>query len=292
MVKFLSNKITTLVGRGVMLLTCAAIVSACGFLGKERGRDTVAECCGQILTMEEITQLTKGYSGADSARIAEEYIQDWAVELLMYETSHRISNRKIEELVADYRRSLYMHEYEQLLVAQRMPQMIEDTLISAFYEAHRQQLILREMILKGALVVMPNGAPNMVDLRKHLGKLDDPESLEWIEKYVYQYGVGYELFVEDWKLCEEVLDCMPLEKVELSKLVRKNKLVELQDSINTYILEVVDYYPAGGVMPLDYARKDIEMNILRARRAEFLETMRNELYDKSIKNGKLKRYEK
>jgi hypothetical protein len=185
-----------------------------------------------------------------------------------------------------------MHEYEQLLVAQRMPLMIEDTLISAFYETHRQQLILREMILKGALVVVPNGAPNMGDLRKHLGKLDDSESLEWIEKYVYQYGVGYELFVEDWKLCEEVIDCIPLEKTELGKLIRKNKQVELQDSINTYMLEVVDYYPAGGVMPLDYARKDIEMNILRARRAEFLDSMRNELYDKSIKNGKLKRYEK
>ena len=292
MVKFLSNKITTLVVRGALLLVCTAIVCACGFLGKERGRNVVAECCGQTLTVEDIAQLTKGYSGADSARIAEEYIQDWAVELLMYETSHRVSNRKIEELVADYRRSLYMHEYEQLLVAQRMPLMIEDTLISAFYETHRQQLILREMILKGALVVVPNGAPNMGDLRKHLGKLDDLESLEWIEKYVYQYGVGYELFVEDWKLCEEVLDCMPLEKTELSKLVRKNKQVELQDSINTYMLEVVDYYPAGGVMPLDYARKDIEMNILRTRRTEFLDSMRNELYDKSIKNGKLKRYEK
>ena len=292
MVKFLSNKITTLVVRGALLLVCTAIVCACGFLGKERGRNVVAECCGQTLTVEDIAQLTKGYSGADSARIAEEYIQDWAVELLMYETSHRVSNRKIEELVADYRRSLYMHEYEQLLVAQRMPLMIEDTLISAFYETHRQQLILREMILKGALVVVPNGAPNMGDLRKHLGKLNDSESLEWIEKYVYQYGVGYELFVEDWKLCEEVLDCMPLEKTELSKLVRKNKQVELQDSINTYMLEVVDYYPAGGIMPLDYARKDIEMNILRTRRTEFLNSMRNELYDKSIKNGKLKRYEK
>ena len=292
MVKFLSNKITIIVVRGALLLVCTAIVCACGFLGKERGRNVVAECCGQTLTVEDIAQLTKGYSGADSALIAEEYIQDWAVELLMYETSHRVSNRKIEELVADYRRSLYMHEYEQLLVAQRMPLMIEDTLISAFYETHRQQLILREMILKGALVVVPNGAPNMGDLRKHLGKLDDSESLEWIEKYVYQYGVGYELFVEDWKLCEEVLDCMPLEKTELSKLVRKNKQVELQDSINTYMLEVVDYYPAGGVMPLDYARKDIEMNILRTRRTEFLDSMRNELYDKSIKNGKLKRYEK
>ena len=292
MVQFLSNKIINLVCRGVMFIACTAMVCACGFRGKARGNDVVAECCGQTLTTEDIAQLTKGYSGADSVRIAEEYIQDWAVELLMYETSHRVSNHKIEELVADYRRSLYMHEYEQLLVAQRMPQMIEDTLISAFYEVHRQQLVLREMILKGALVVVPNGAPNLVELRKHLGKLDDPESLEWIEKYVYQYGVGYELFVEDWKLCEEVLDCIPLDKTELSKLVRKNKLVELQDPINTYMLEVVDYYPAGGVMPLDYARKDIEMNILRARRAEFLDSMRNELYEKSIKNGKLKRYEK
>ena len=288
----MSNKITTLVGRGVMLLTCAAIVSACGFLGKERGRDTVAECCGQTLTVEDISQLTKGYSGADSARIAEDYIQDWAVELLMYETSHRVSNRKLEEMVADYRRSLYMHEYEQLLVAQRMPQMIEDTLISAFYEAHKQQLVLREMILKGALVVIPNGAPNVAELRKYLHGLSDAESLEWIEKYVYQYGVGYELFVEDWKLSGEVLECLPLEKQELGKLLRKSKQIELQDSINTYLLEVVDYHLAGSVMPLDYARKDIEENILRARRVEFLENVREELYDKSIKNGKLKRYEK
>ena len=74
----MSNKVTTFVGHGVMLLACATMVCACGLLGNERGRDIVAECCGQTLTMEQITQMPKGYSGADSARIAEEYIQDWA----------------------------------------------------------------------------------------------------------------------------------------------------------------------------------------------------------------------
>ena len=290
--KNLSNRIAKIVCRGMMLMACVVMVCACGLLEKERGRDVVAECCGQTLTQEQLGQLTKGYTGADSARIADEYIRGWAVELLMYETSHRVSNRKLEEMVADYRRSLYMYEYEQLLVAQRMPQMIEDSLISAFYEAHKQQLVLREMILKGALVVIPNGAPNVADLRKYLHGLSDAESLEWIEKYVYQYGVGYELFVEDWKLSGEVLECLPLEKQELGKLLRKSKQIELQDSINTYLLEVVDYHLAGSVMPLDYARKDIEENILRARRVEFLENVREELYDKSIKNGKLKRYEK
>jgi hypothetical protein len=173
-----------------------------------------------------------------------------------------------------------------------MPQMIEDSLVHAFYETHKSQLSLREMILKGALVVIPNGAPNVAELKRNLQHLDDAESLEWIEKYVYQYGVGYELFVEDWKLQEEVLDYIPLEEQELEKLLRKNRQVEVQDSINTYLLEVMDYHLAGSVMPLEYARKDIEKNILGARRVDFLEDARNELYDKSLKNGKLVRYEK
>ena len=101
MVQFLSNKTLTIVSRGLVLVACVALVCACDFFGKERGHDVVAECCGQTLTKEQVAQLTKGYSGTDSARIAEEYIHDWAVELLMYETSHRVSNRKIEELAAD-----------------------------------------------------------------------------------------------------------------------------------------------------------------------------------------------
>ena len=278
--------------RIIVLSLCLLMVCSCAYVRKERARDVVAECCGKVLTIGELDQLTYGFTGEDSARMAEEYIRNWAIELLMYDNAHRATNRQIEELVADYRRSLYMHEYEQLLVAQRMPQMIEDSLVLAFYETHKSQLSLREMILKGALVVIPNGAPNVADLKRNLQHLDDAESLEWIEKYVYQYGVGYELFVEDWKMQEEVLGCIPLEKQELEKLLRKNRQVEVQDSINTYLLEVMDYHLAGSVMPLEYARKDIEKNILGARRVDFLKDARNELYDKSLKNGKLVRYEK
>ena len=280
------------ISRITVLSLCLLMVCSCAYVRKERGKNIVAECCGKILTIGEIDQLTHGFTGEDSARMAEEYIQHWAIELLMYDNAHRVTNRQIEELVADYRRSLYMHEYEQLLVAQRMPQMIEDSLVHAFYETHKSQLSLREMILKGALVVIPNGAPNVAELKRNLQHLDDAESLEWIEKYVYQYGVGYELFVEDWKLQEEVLDYIPLEEQELEKLLRKNRQVEVQDSINTYLLEVMDYHLAGSVMPLEYARKDIEKNILGARRVDFLKDARNELYDKSLKNGKLVRYEK
>lgn len=275
---------------GLMLLLAG--MSSCQFVAKKRTQDVVAECCGKSLTMSDIERITVGFSGADSARLAEEYIYNWAVELLMYESSHRVASRNIEELVEDYRRSLYINEYEQLLMAQRMPLLIEDSVVDAFYNTHKQHLVLREMILKGALLVVPNGAPDMSNLRKYLGKLDDAASLEWIEKYVYQYGVGYELFLDEWKRSEEILSCMPVELDELGKLLRKDDLVEISDSVNTYLLEVVDYCSEGGVMPLDYARKDIEKNILGDRRDAFIRAARKELYDKSIKKGKLKRYEK
>ncbi len=276
----------------LLLAVCGMCVVSCNYLDKKRSQGVIAECCGKTLTIGDIEQLTQGFTGADSARIAEEYIRNWAVELLMYSSSHRVTSHQIEELVEDYRRSLYVSEYEQLLIAQRMPLAIEDTLVDAFYKEHKQQLVLREMILKGALIVLPNGAPDLANLRRQMNHLPSAESLEWIEKYVYQYGVGYELFVEDWKLSNEVLSYLPIEQTELDKLLRKEQLIEIQDSVNTYFLEVLDYYSAGSVMPLDYARKDIEKNILGARSREFVKTARQELYEKSVKNGKLKRYEK
>jgi hypothetical protein len=264
---------------------------SCGYIKNERGQDVVAECCGQVLTLDDIRELTAGCSAEDSARIADEYIKSWAVELLMYEGSHRVDSRKIEALVEDYRRSLYVYEYEQLLLAQRMSQEVSDSMIRSYYEQNKHHFILRETLLKGALVILPKDAPKIENLHRHLSTLNKSESLEAIEKYVYQYGVGYELFVNEWKPSEAVIACMPIELADLDRMLAKNKLIEVRDSLNSYLFQVVDFRSAGSVMPLDYARKDIEANILGARSKEFIRKTRQELYDKSVKNGKLKRYE-
>lgn len=284
-------KLRLIFPHSIVLLFCVVCMWSCGYIKNERGQDVVAECCGQVLTLDDIRELTAGCSAEDSARIADEYIKSWAVELLMYEGSHRVDSRKIEALVEDYRRSLYVYEYEQLLLAQRMSQEVSDSMIRSYYEQNKHHLILRETLLKGALVILPKDAPKIENLHRHLSTLNKSESLEAIEKYVYQYGVGYELFVNEWKPSEAVIACMPIELADLDRMLAKNKLIEVKDSLNSYLFQVVDFRSAGSVMPLDYARKDIEANILGARSKEFIRKTRQELYDKSVKNGKLKRYE-
>jgi hypothetical protein len=202
------------------------------------------------------------------------------------------SKKDIEQLVEDYRRSLYIHEYEERLIAQRMSRDVADTLIQAFYDSHRNRFILRDDIIKGLLLVTPKDAPNLDKLRKKITDPNQEENIEWIEKFAYQYATGYELFLDQWKTTNQILLRMPFEEDNLHQQLKKSMQIELSDSINTYLLQVTAIYRRGEEMPIDYARAEIEEIILRNRQVDFLKHEREQLYEKAIKEGQLKRYEK
>ena len=273
----------------IYLLSC--LLCGCHVFEEKRMVGTVAEYNGKTITVEDIQLLTLGLSSEDSVRVVDQYIRQWATGLIEYDVAKDKTNKDIERLVEDYRRSLYLHEYEQRLIAQRMPQMIEDTLIESFYSLHSKYLILSESIIRGLLLVVPNKAPNMNDLRKKIQQPNLEENIEWLEKFAYQYAVGYELFLEDWKDMSEIIVLMPFEQNDLDKQLKNKRQIELQDSINTYILQVTELHMKGELKPLTYARKEIESILLRQRQVEFLKEERNLLYEKALKEGKLNLYE-
>ena len=257
----------------IYLLSC--LLCGCHVFEEKRMVGTVAEYNGKTITVEDIQLLTLGLSSEDSVRVVDQYIRQWATGLIEYDVAKDKTNKDIERLVEDYRRSLYLHEYEQRLIAQRMPQMIEDTLIESFYSLHSKYLILSETIIRGLLLVVPNKAPNMNDLRKKIQQPNLEENIEWLEKFAYQYAVGYELFLEDWKDMSEIIVLMPFEQNDLDKQLKNKRQIELQDSINTYILQVTELHMKGELKPLTYARKEIESILLRQRQVEFLKEERN-----------------
>jgi hypothetical protein len=180
-----------------------------------------------------------------------------------------------------------------------MSQIVEDSVVVAYYEAHKSRFILRETILRGVLLVVPNGAPNLEKLKGKLkggngkGQTEiDEEVLEVLEKYAYQYASGYELFLDEWKTASQVLLRMPFQEDNLHNLLKKQCQVSMQDSLNTYVLQVSEMYVRGEQMPLDYARAEIEKIILSQRQVGFIQQKREELYNKALEQGKLKLYEK
>lgn len=275
----------------IILTTLVCVLYGCSLFEQKRHSGVVAEYKGKTLTYEEVQRQTIGMSTEDSARVAEQYIYQWAINLLEYDVAKDKLNKDIERMVEDYRRSLYIHEYEQYLIAQRMSKEVEDTIIKEFYDLHRHHFVLREAIVKGVLLVVPNGAPNMDLLRKNIQHPEEEENIEWIEKFAYQYATGYELFLDDWKTVSQIILRMPFEKDDLNKQLKATRQIELQDSINTYLLQVTDLYQANQPMPIEYARPEIEKIMLAQRQVNFIQQERIGLYEKAIKEGILKRYE-
>lgn len=273
----------------VMIMAVAAVLTGCRYLERHRQAGVVAEVAGQRLMEDDLRQITrKAPTPEDSARYADAYIQQWAEEILVYEKAGN-HDEAIERLVEDYRRSLYVHAYEQRLVQQRMNKTVEDTVVSAYYRDHSDQFILGESLLKGILLIVPHDAPKLDKLKNQLAEPDD-EHIELIEKYAYQYATGYELFTNRWMRATQIVLRLPLETNNLVQQLKRSDLIEVQDSVSTYLLQVTDKCLPGEVMPLDYARPEIEEILLAQRQVVFLREQRDHLYHEALKFKKLKIY--
>ena len=270
----------------ISILFLCAVLSGCQWFEQKRMTGVAVALNGQYLYQSTLDSLSFGLSSEDSARVVEQYVKQWAKDILEYERAKGAADKAIEALVEDYRRSLYVHAYEQELVERRMPKQVADSVVELIYAAHPEKFELRESLAKGVLIVVPNGAPNMKKLRGWLTDLNE-ENLENIEKFAYNYAIGYELFTDQWRTAQQLLLSMPFERDELNRLLRSKQQIELQDSLSTYILQVTDKRMAGEPMPIEYACPEIEKAVLSQRRVQFLQEERERLYEDAIKYNKI-----
>jgi hypothetical protein len=281
-----------IMNKWIVLIASLLVLSGCGKWEQVRKVGVAAEYNGVTLTYAELDGLTKGLSPEDSARVADAFVQQWAASLIVWERAKEQEDREVRRKVEEYRRALCQYEWEQRQVAQKMPTHIEDSLVMQFYESNKQHFVLEEAIVKGLQLVIPLGAPNIDKMRKAVKTPDDEECIEAVEKYAYQYATGYELFLEEWMPVSRVAFYMPVSTDELARLLRQKRQIELQDTVNTYLLQVVDVCSAGEYKPLEYVRKEIEEMILSQRRVDYLEKIRQDMYNKALEQRKIKRYEK
>jgi hypothetical protein len=85
---------------------------------------------------------------------------------------------------------------------------------------------------------------------------------------------------------------MPSDEASLLKQLKQKSQIVVQDTVNSYVLQVTDIHARGEQMPIEYARGEIEKTILRQRQVEFIQSERDALYERAIQLGKMKRYEK
>lgn len=280
----------------ILLAVLVSIFGGCNAIDRKHQKGSVVVVNSQYLSYSTLDSLTLGLSSEDSIRVAQQYISQWAKDIVMYDEAKARTNPSIERLVEDYRRALYVHAYEEYLVEQQMPKTILDTTITQLYERISGQLLLDESIVKGLLVVYPNDAPKTQQLKRWAHQLADgsisAEEMDQIEKYAYQNANGYELFIERWFTTSDLLKFIPIEHSALENQISKQNQIEISDSTQTYLLQLTAKHLRGEKMPIDYATPKLKEIILTERQIEFLQKERERLYNEAIQNQNIVFYEK
>jgi hypothetical protein len=257
------------------------------------GKTPLVQVANRYLYQEDLNQvLPFGISSSDSVQFAKDFIRKWIEEQLLYEKAeHNVrGDERIERMVADYRRTLILNRYEQYLISQKMNEELSEDELQQYYEDNKQLFILEEPIIKGVFIKAPLVASGLKDLKKWYKDSSD-KALEELEKYAFRNAVIYDYFYDYWLPVSELENKIIVNLAEIGKDFETHRNIEAEDEDYCYLLHIEEHISKGEAKPYDLARNEIIDLLANKRRVEFMQQVKEDLYNQSMEMGRIKYYE-
>jgi hypothetical protein len=257
------------------------------------GKTPLVQVANRYLYQEDLNQvLPFGISSSDSVQFVKDFIRKWIEEQLLYEKAeHNVrGDERIERMVADYRRTLILNRYEQYLISQKMNEELSEDELQQYYEDNKQLFILEEPIIKGVFIKAPQVASGLKDLKKWYKDSSD-KALEELEKYAFRNAVIYDYFYDYWLPVSELENKIIVNLAEIGKDFETHRNIEAEDEDYCYLLHIEEHISKGEAKPYDLARNEIIDLLANKRRVEFMQQVKEDLYNQSIEMGRIKYYE-
>lgn len=266
-----------------LLLLSVAALTSCG--EKDIKTEGLAGVGNKTLTASEVAAaIPVGLSVADSARIAENYIDQWIINELLGEVAEKnIANLdEINRMAEEYRRNLIIDEYRRLKLAQDTSLAITQQQIEDFYANYGGEMRLEDPMIRGIFIAISASSPQLSGIRRwYMSNKED--DIEKLEKVGLTEAVNYEYFRDRWIPLSTIAGRFPAPAPQVS---RKGQNIETSDDNTIYLLSVSDYLPTGASMPLSCAEPEIRRRLETARRAQIDARLKQQLYDDAMEKGK------
>ena len=112
--------------------------------------------------------IPKGMSPADSAELAQKYINSWASDLVYLKVAEQQlskSEKDVTKELEDYRKSLLKYRYEQLYVNERLDTTVTEDAVQEYYDAHPEKFILKRPLLRARYLNIQKDSPALKQLK-------------------------------------------------------------------------------------------------------------------------------
>ena len=278
--------------KSVCIIIAALLVSSCSFYDSVVKGDKVAQIGRAALYKTDIEKvIPKGIPAADSANLARQYIDSWAIKQLMLQKAEEQlpkGEKDVAQLLEDYRTQLLVFRYENKFVEERLDTLVSDREMEEYYNTHTYSFVGKNGVFKGRLVKMQNSSPNLQVMRK-LAKERDIEKLEAFEQLAYNSAYKYSDYNNSWVDLNIVAKEVGVSLEQLQQVLDKEKLAaEIKDTVYTNVLQVLEYIPAGETTPLEFNSGKIKEIIISRRKQELLSNLQRDILLDALGNNKLK----
>jgi hypothetical protein len=266
------------------LMSCRAISS---FLSEE---ETVAEVGTERLYRSELNKLIpKGIAIEDSIRLARQYINTWASDLVFQKIAEEQlskAEKDVTKELEDYRKSLLKYRYEQLYVNERLDTAVSEDMIEEYYVSHEDRFILQRPVVRARFLLISSDSPSLGKIRKKMAS-DEVADLVEADSLAYSSALKFMTWDNRW------IDISVLARefgTDYSSVVggMNGKWVEKTDTTGlvslAYVAEIVR---SGQMAPIEYCTPMIKDMIISARKQSLITTLEQDLLKDARESGKL-----
>jgi hypothetical protein len=270
-------------------------VVSCDYFKRVPEDVIVARVKDNYLYKDEIKDLVPaGLSPEDSAVIVNAYINRWARQHLLMDGAQRNlsdeQQQEFNELISQYRNDLYSKAYLDGLVLQNLDTVVSQEEAQTFYEENRESFKLNDNIIKLRYINLAQSALNLDEIKERFVRFDSLDQ-PYLDSIAIQFN-SFSLRDSIWVGAQQVADKIPvIDETNQSELLKISNFLQLKDSINLYLIKVVDVRPRNDYAPLQYMLPSINQMVLNKRKLELTKQLENDIIKDAIRTKEFEIYE-
>lgn len=272
----------------VLFLSCDSLFK------KQEPDDAVARVNDNYLYREDIQKIVpEGASKADSTLIVDNYINNWASRILLFENSKlnlpEAQQENYNDLVDEYKSDLYSKAYMEALVKRSIDSVVNNEEAADTYEANKESFKLNDELLKLRYISLPQNAVNLSDIKSKFRSFKKEEKV-FLDSISVQFN-SFTLNDSVWVRASQVLEKIPpANQSNKNQLLKKSNFLQLKDSLNLYLIQINDVLLRNDYAPLDYVRPTVNQIILNRRKLDLIKEIEKEIIKDANKNKEFEVY--
>lgn len=232
-------------------------------------------------------------TGEDSIRMAEQFINSWAVEHLYLDMAERqLSEEEMDvtDELESYRRSLLKYRYEQHYVNERLDTLITPEQVSSYYDEHKADFVLQRPVLKVRFVDVMKDSPNRDAIIKMMTS-DKIADLERADTLAASSALRYFDRSDTWMDAAELAREFGIDYLSmLSRMEGRYIKIENEGTGELKVAYVLDII-RDGAAPLDFCSESIREIILSGRKHKLLTGLEQDLLEDALERKTFVKYE-